>query len=105
MRKEKLIDVGEKKVIVKELRVKDIRNLFENSEKLKEVALKDLLKGENYNQICHLFSCCTDLKPEEIEELSVSEIKEIAKAIMEINSDFFDLLKVLGVAATMTEKS
>jgi len=105
MRLEKVIEIGNKKVIVKELRVKDLRNLLDRGEELANVPLKDLLKGNNYNAILHLFVCCTDLPPEHVEELSISEIKELVQAIMEVNKDFFDLLKVLGVAAIMTEES
>lgn len=104
MRKEKLVDLGSRKVVVKELTVKGLRNFLDNAEKMGDVPLKDILHGENYNKLCQLFLSCTDLKTDELEDLSISEIKALGKAIAEVNGDFFGLLKILGVAASMTDK-
>ncbi len=86
MRKSTTHKLDKKKITIYELRVKDIRQLMESGDEIN--ALSD---------IDSLLPMATDLKLEDFEELAPSEIKELWKKFKEVNADFFDLARKMGL--------
>lgn len=89
-----------RKITLKEIRVKDIMQFSPD--------IKRLTEGFSLNELFglggKLLETLSDLKKEDIAELSFSEIEEIEKAFMEINAPFFrrssqvkELAKKVGI--------
>ena len=54
---------------------------------------------DGFDNVLHLFSDCIDLTPDQIAELSCSEVKAIYDAFKELNAFFFDQIEFAGRAA------
>ena len=99
MRLEKKIDLGENQsVTVKELRVKDVRKIVIEGSALYKLEFLELLT-DGFDNVLHLFSDCIDLTPEQMAELSCSEVKAIYESFKELNAFFFDQIEFAGGAA------
>ncbi|MBW2598543.1 MAG: hypothetical protein JRC60_00220 [Deltaproteobacteria bacterium] len=88
MRKQKTIKIDEREITVKELRVKDIRDI---------IAKSDNLVGGELDQIKDLLPLATDLASSEIEDMAPSELRTIWDAFREVNAVFFDLVAKTGI--------
>jgi hypothetical protein len=86
MRKIKIIKLDEREVTVKELRVKDIKEVF--NEKSKKTLLDHL-------------PMVTDLATSDIEELAPSELSILWDAVKEVNADFLALMERTGIMEKM----
>lgn len=82
MRKTKSIKIDDKEITVKELRVKDIRQIMDG--------------GEEISWLEYLPMVC-DLDPMALEEMAPSEIKAIVEAAKEVNADFLELMEKTGL--------
>lgn len=91
MRKQKTIKIDEKEITVRELRVKDIRNIIEQADKLISGGL---------DQIEKILPLTTDLTLSQIEDMAPSELQIIWNAFREVNACFFDLVAKTGLAET-----
>ena len=87
MRQTKTIKIDEREITVKELRVKDIRQLIEKAE--------DLDKG--FEQIEGMLPLATDLSLSKLEDMAPSELKTLWDAFKEVNAVFFDLVAKTGI--------
>jgi len=97
MRKTKTIKIDGKEITVKELRVKDIRSMLADSEKIKGTG--DVIK---------LLPAAVNLTPAEIEEYAPSELKIIYDAFKEVNEVFFGLAAksgMLGILKNSLQKN
>ena len=92
MRKTKILKIDDKEIIVKELRVKDIREILLIGEGLED---GDILKN-----IEKLLPYAADIKLEELECMAPSEIKTIWEGFKEVNADFLAVIERLGIAKT-----
>jgi len=82
MRKEKVVKLDEREIKVRELRVKDIREIIEEAEKC-----------ENQVELIEkILPRAVNLSLKDFEEFAPSELKLLWDAFREVNSVFFDLL-------------
>jgi uncharacterized protein YdeI (YjbR/CyaY-like superfamily) len=91
MRKQKIIKIDAKEITVRELRVKDIKEIIEKGENL----------SEGLNQIADILPLATDLTLDQIEDMAPSELQIIWDAFREVNAVFFDLVAKTGIVETL----
>lgn len=91
MRKTKTIKIDDREITIKELRVKDIRQLM------------DQAGGGDFglSRIGDLLPMVTDLEPEALDDMAPSEIKTLWDAFREVNAVFFDLAARAGVGKVL----
>jgi len=87
MRRTKTIKIDEREITVKELRVKDIRQLIEKAE--------DLDKG--FEQMEGMLPLATNLSLSQLEDMAPSELKKVWESFREVNAVFFDLVAKTGI--------
>ena len=92
MRKTKVIKIDDQEITVKELRVKDIRQIITGISKIEDESDNFL-----FEEIKTFIPLLTDLDIEKIEELAPSELTTIMETIKEVNEDFFLILKKIGI--------
>jgi len=92
MRKIKIIKIDDREITVKELRVKDVREILLIGEGLED---GDILKN-----IEKLLPYAADIKPEELECMAPSEIKMLWEGFKEVNAVFLAVIERLGIAKT-----
>lgn len=92
MRKQKTIKIDEKEITVRELRVKDIRDIIEQGDKIVSGGLE---------QIEEILPLATDLTLSQIEDMAPSELQTIWNAFREVNAAFFDLAAKTGIAEAL----
>lgn len=90
MRKQKTIKIDEQEITVKELRVKDIRNIIEQGDKI-----------EGLDQIEKILPLATDLTLSQIEDMAPSELQTIWDAFRGVNAAFFDLVAKTGLVEAL----
>ena len=86
MRKIKTIEIDSKTITISELKVKDIRGIFEESSEFVEL-----------NDILNLLPKVVNLTQEELDEYAPSELVLIYDVFKEVNDVFFSLLKASGL--------
>ena len=86
MRKIKTIKIDDKEIIVKELRVKEIRDMLSKSEKIKGA-----------DDIFAMLPACVNVKTAELDEYAPSELQLIYDAFREVNAVFFGLAAKSGI--------
>lgn len=94
MRKHKTIKIDDHEITVKELRVKDIMELFGTTQDTSDI----LAKAEYF-----LPRCTEGITMDGLKAMAPSEIKTIYDAFVEVNQVFFDLAQEMGLANVMTE--
>lgn len=92
MRKQKTIKIDSMEITARELRVKDIRNIIEQGDKLVSGGL---------DQIEKILPLATDLTLSQIEDMAPSELQTIWNAFREVNAAFFDLVAKTGIAEAL----
>lgn len=98
MQKLKSIKIDKKDIIVKELSVKDIMELFdteENKDKNKDISITD--------QLNKILPKIVNVSIEDLKEMYPSDIKQIWDAVKEVNSSFFAVMTSLGVEKGVME--
>jgi len=90
MRKTKTIKIDDREITVRELRVKDIRNILEKMDSFKGI-----------DDIYSLLPNAIDISVEDIEQYAPSELNIIYQAFREVNAVFLDVLKKSGIAETL----
>lgn len=90
MRKSKNIKIDDKEITVKELRVKDILEIFNT---IGQEGIENL--GNQIQIFLPMFT--KDVSLEDLESMSPSEINQIVEALKEVNSDFLSLASRLGL--------
>ncbi len=91
--------LGEKEVVIRELRVKDIIELFQLADQNKENPvdmLKDHIAG-------YLPRVTENLSLDDLLEAAPSEIDELIAGFQEVNQSFFTLTKRLGLDKLMDQ--
>ena len=83
--------IGDKELVIKELRVRDIMSLVDGATDLTSMA-SFISKGNTIVE-----QCVIGLNFEELQDLAPSELKELYDAFREVNETFFDLAKGLGL--------
>ena len=92
MRKQKTIKIDSMEITVRELRVKDIRDIIEQGDKTVSGGL---------DQIEKILPLATDLTLSQIEDMAPSELQTIWNAFREVNAAFFDLVAKTGIAEAL----
>ena len=103
MQRTKEINIGGKRITVRELLVRDVWELIQQ-----DVAL-DLheddgarMDGDGLKQrIDNLLSKCTGLTIDDLLDYYPSEVVDLWEAVMEVNQAFFDLPRKMGLNRTM----
>lgn len=88
MRKSKTIKIDDREITVKELRVKDVRQLLEMSEANEDDVMVLIDK---------FLPVVTDIKSEDMEAMAPSELKILWDAFKEVNADFLVMAERLGI--------
>ena len=86
------VKIGDRTVMVRELLMKEIREIYTAPDR--PVA----------DAVAHLLSLCSDVQPDELLEYAPSEIAPLITAMLEVNKAFFDqaaMLKFEEVAADL----
>lgn len=97
MRREKTIQINEGlSVRVREMTVGELRNLL--SMERMELDVMGFLTG-GVDLSLDLLQPFTDLRPEAVQSMTFSELKQVIDGIREVNSGFFEVLEALGMAA------
>lgn len=91
MRKIKTFDLDGKEVTVKELRVKDIRQILASAASF----------DGDLSQAAGLLPLATNLTVSEVDDLAPSELKRIWAEFREVNADFFDLMAKNGITGVL----
>jgi len=89
MRLSKTIEIGKKTVTIKELRIQDILDLFNWTGNLSFTDLENLLKT--------FLPRFTDLEFHDFVKLTPSELRAAFEAFKEVNPDFLQAFKSLGL--------
>lgn len=93
MRSNKILQLNDKEIVIKEMRVKDIMGMLSNPEQDFTSLLSFMRKG---NEIVE--QCISGITFGELQDLAPSELKSIYDAFREVNEVFFfDLMGSLGV--------
>nr|WP_319491803.1 phage tail assembly protein [uncultured Desulfobacter sp.] len=92
MRKTKSIKIDDLEITLKELRVKDIRQILNR--------LSDLSGVEDAME---LLPMVTDLPAEKLEEMAPSELNQVWEAAKEVNAFFLSLLEKSGVITALKD--
>lgn len=96
MRKSKTIKIDDKEIVVKELRVKDVLDIFD--------AIGQEGIGDLSNQIeIFLPKITSGLSVEDLKNMAPSEIMQVVNVAKEVNSDFLSLARQLGLDKIMKE--
>lgn len=90
MRKTKQIKIDDMEITVKELRVKDIRQIINQMSEVKEM-----------DQAMELLPLLTDLPAEKIDDLAPSELHHIWGAAREVNDFFLSLMEKTGLVPAL----
>lgn len=88
MRKSKSIKIDDLEIIVKELRVKDVRKLLD----MAETSEDDMM-----SLVDQFLPMVTDLKTDNLENMAPSELKIVWEAFSEVNADFLEWAGRLGI--------
>ena len=96
MRKRKIVKINDKEFTVKELAVKDIREIWE------EVGGEGDLAGIKKLVEQHMPKV-TDATLEDFKNMTPSEIMELVDAFKEVNSAFFEMARSLGLGRMIEE--
>ncbi len=89
MRNVKTIKIDDVEITIKELRVRDIFNLFDIAEDLSLPGLKAHIEK--------ILPAVTDIDTNVLLEMAPSEVEELWGAVKEVNDPFFCLVKKLGL--------
>lgn len=92
MRKTKLIKIDDLEITVKELRVKDIRQI-----------LDDLSEVSGVDDAIALLPLITDLPIEKFDDMAPSELNQVLDAAKEVNSFFLTTLEKTGIVKALKE--
>lgn len=97
MRKQKTIKIDDREITVRELKVKHIRAMLDQSASLGPNAqFADFLLHAR-----ELLPVATTLTADEMSELAPSELQMVWEAFREVNAVFFDLLTRAGVGEAL----
>lgn len=99
MRLQKLIKLDNKRTVtLRELRVKDARQLMAQAKDLEQLEIKTLLT-ERFDELAGLLGDCVQCPDgESIDDLSFSEVQLVKDGLIEVNAAFLELLGLLGLA-------
>jgi len=99
MRKNEVVDLGDKKITVWELKVRGILSLFQDETgELGAVSVSSLIRRAK--DIIPLAMDCT---VEGFQDLSPSELEEVWEAFKRVNAVFFKLAGALGLADVLAD--
>lgn len=107
MRKREVVKIDEKEYTIKELTVREIIEIFSDSdffkEKMKEDGEVKNTGGTYFDELKDMLSIlervlsyCSDFKLEDLKELAPSEIKNLYNKFEEVNKDFLSFAEVMG---------
>lgn len=85
MRKSKIIKIDELEITVKELRVRDIYELFDGEFKLSIDVIDDLLQR------------CTDIDRNKLLDMTPTDLQTLFEGFKEVNAAFLDIAGRLGL--------
>ena len=90
MQNQKTVTVAGGTIIVKELRVRDVRNFMADAKKLGDIDIKDLLLNR-FDEAAALLKPSLDTGLD-LQDLSFSEVEAVKDALLEVNQPFLNLL-------------
>lgn len=106
MRNQGFVDLGDgRQAIVKELRVRDARNMFAMAELLETMSMTDILTSRFSDAVNLLDDGIQMPAGETLEDLTISEMIEVKNKWLEINSHFLDLIGLALSPVPAAEKS
>jgi len=91
MRKIKTLKIDDREITVRELTVKQIMGLFDSAGQ--GDATTDDLAGILKDKL----SLVSDLALEDVASMAPSELRQVWDAVKEVNTDFFDLARAVGL--------
>jgi len=94
MRNEKKVTIGDREITVYELRVKDIRMFMNKASSTSE---------GGFGEAAELLPLVTNLKPQDMDEFSLSDLVRLWEAFKEINAVFFDMAAKLGIGQILAD--
>jgi len=94
MRKEKIVEIEGREIVVKELKTEDIARMYESEEGM---AFLVGIIGGDVKAMRKALALATELPLDEIEKLTegVSSYSKLVKAFLEVNRDFLEILPVM----------
>ena len=94
MRLTKEVPIGDKKIVVNELSVRQIKLLWKDL--IHDTTTPDIIMGNDLLKK-HWDQCVSGITLDETDDLAPSELKQVYDAFNEVNGVFFDLaLRVIG---------
>ena len=86
MRKEKAVEIGGRKVKVREITAREIEMLYQNEAGIQMIS--SFIRGD-HEHIPAFIARLTDLELEEIRELTGGQYIVLVNAVRKVNADFF----------------
>ena len=99
MKRTKEIDIDGRAVTVRELTVAEVRNWLKDLEQVREGGIDLVTEGIMADASISDVARMTDLSPEDLDNLTPSQIEEVVTSCREINPHFFRLRDRLLEAA------
>jgi hypothetical protein len=102
MRLQKIIKLDNKRAVtLRELRVRDARQLMAQAKNLEQMEIRVLLT-ERFDEIAGLLGDCVQCPDgETLDDLSFSEVQLVKDGLLEVNAAFLDLLGLMGLSQTI----
>jgi hypothetical protein len=95
-RSKKEISLGDRTVTIQEISVGDLRTLMVSGHKIEEMAPQDLIQT--------LLPLVCNLSLAELDDLLLSELVTLWKALVDINPGFFELARMTGLSRMAAEQ-
>jgi len=104
MRRTKTIEINDETITVKELKVKEIKDMLESVNAETGISTVDLLFGDVVPS--QAISMCSNVSIEHIEEnYTPSDIEKIVEAVKELNPFFLNMMnKLIKVAENLPQQ-
>ena len=95
------VTINGRKVAIKELTVREIRAWYKELDKRASGEAFDLVDDTLFEEFTLAdIAMLTDLKPEELEDFTPGQLREIMEEARKFNADFFSQRKRLALAGT-----
>lgn len=81
---EKTIQIGDRSVKVRELKMRTLRTIYA------------LHEEDSLGPVLHILEGATNLKPADLDDMTGLELKQLADAVKEVNTPFLELLRTMN---------
>ena len=80
----KTIQIGERKVVVHELKMRTLRTIY------------GLPEDDSLGPVLHVLEGATNLKAADLDDMTGMELKQLADAVKEVNAPFLEMLQAMN---------